>query len=238
MPGRAHLPLPEVMDQENLPLADTHRALEDLDRVHRWLLGSLPLKRALLPRLKSAAVEQTVVDLGTGSGQVTASTVDAARRSGIELRIVGVDRKLSHLAYGRRRGVAQSRVVADARALPFADCSVDWCISNLFLHHFAQDHNRRILGEMQRVAARGALVVDLRRSWLARRLIGPLLRLLQVAWVASQDGRTSAANAWSFDELSTLLDGRQPLELRRRFPFRFSLLLQPGQPSASGTSRS
>ena len=223
-------PLPELMDQETLPLADTHRALDDLDRVHRWLLGCHAVRRALLPRMRTEPVQQTVLDLGTGSGQVANAVVDCARQYGITLRILGVDRKLSHLVYGRRQGIPQLRVVANASTLPFADRTVNWCISNLFFHHFTHDQNHRILTEMQRVATSGALIVDLRRSWLARRLIGPVLRLLQVAWVASHDGRTSAANAWSFDELCGLLDGQEPVELRRRFPFRFSLVLRPAHP--------
>ncbi|MGB3562541.1 MAG: methyltransferase domain-containing protein [Thermoanaerobaculia bacterium] len=223
-------PLPELMDQSALPLADTHRALADLDRVHRWLLGCHAVRRALLPRLRTQPVPQTALDLGTGSGQVAASTVDCARRYGINLRVVGVDRKLSHLLYGRRQGIPQLRVVADARTLPFGDQTVDWCISNLFFHHFTRDHNYCILAEMQRVATGGTLIVDLRRSWFAQRLIGPALRLLGVARVALHDGQISISNAWSLHEVSQLLDGQEPVELRRRFPYRFSLVLGPAHP--------
>jgi ubiquinone/menaquinone biosynthesis C-methylase UbiE len=223
-------PLPELMDQTALPLADTHRALEDLDRVHRWLLGCHAVKYALLPRLKTKPVEQTAVDLGTGSGQVAADTAERAQRQGITLRIVGVDRKLSHLVYGRRQGIPQLRVVADARRLPFGDQTIDWCISSLFFHHFTPDHNHQILTDMQRVATGGALVVDLRQSRIARRLIGPILRLLGVARVALHDGQISISNAWSLDEVSQFLDGQEPVELRHRFPFRFSLVLGPARP--------
>lgn len=223
-------PLPELMDQATLPLADTHRALADLDRIHRWLLGCHAVRRALLPRMKIEPVEQTALDLGTGSGQVANGVVDCARRHGITLRIVGVDRKLSHLVYGRRRGIPQLRVVADARQLPFGDQTIDWCISNLFFHHFTHDHNHRIVTEMQRVAKGGTLIVDLRRSWLARRLIDPMLRLLGVARVALHDGQASISTAWSLDEVSQFLDGQEPVELRHRFPCRFSLVLGPAHP--------
>lgn len=223
-------PQPELMDQTALPLADTHRALDDLDRVHRWLLGCHAVRRALIPRLDTDRLQQTVLDLGTGSGQVANGVVDCARRHGITLRIVGVDRKVSHLVYGRRQGIPQLRVVADARQLPFGDQTIDWCISNLFFHHFTHDHNRRILTEMQRVAIGGTLIVDLRRSWLARRLIDPMLRLLGVAQVALHDGQISISNAWSLDEVSQFLDGQEPVELRHRFPFRFSLVLGPAHP--------
>jgi hypothetical protein len=83
---------------------------------------------------------------------------------------------------------------------------------------------------MQRVARGGTLIVDLRRSWIARRLIDPMLRLLGVARVALHDGQISISNAWSLDEVSQFLDGQEPVELRHRFPFRFSLVLGPAHP--------
>ncbi len=219
--------VPELMDQPALPLADTHRALDDLDRVNRWLVGHHALKQSILPRLESSRAKQSLLDLGTGTGQVPTAAAQIAARKGLDLQILGVDRKLSHLVYGRELGILQLRVVADAQALPFRDGSVDWTTSNLFFHHFGSEQNQQILAEMRRVATSGALVVDLRRSLLARLFIRFFLRVLRVAHVAAWDGRASVANAWSMREVQQLLGAEPPLELRRRFPFRFSLVLPP-----------
>ncbi len=212
------------MDDPELPLAETERALSDLERVNRWLFGLAAFRRVVLP-LALGAERTRVVDVGTGSGQVAADLARAARRRGVEVRVVGVDRKLSHLVFGRRRGHDQLRVVASADALPFADGAADWVVSNLFFHHFGGAANRRIVGEMTRVGRRGAAVVDLRRSRLAAALFGLAARLLRLGPVAADDGRISVLQSWSVADVSRW---RPPGADRpkRLFPFRFALVLE------------
>jgi ubiquinone/menaquinone biosynthesis C-methylase UbiE len=210
------------MDDPDLPPEAAERALEDLSRTHR-LAGHGALRRALRPRLDGA--RRRLVDLGTGSGEVAAHLAAATRRRGTELCVVGVDRHLRHLVIGRRQGFPQLRVVADARALPLADGAADWSCSTLFFHHFEAPDNRRILDEMRRVARQGAVVVDLRRSWLGRWLTRLLLRLLPMGPVARYDGRLSVEQAWDLEAVRSLVTADELVELAPRWPFRFSLVL-------------
>jgi hypothetical protein len=143
--------------------------------------------------------------------------------------VVGVDRKLAHLLAGGARRPPQLRLVADARHLPLRDGAVDWSLSTLFFHHFDAAGNRRVVAEMRRVARRGAAIVDLRQSALARRL-GPLLiAALGVGPITRHDGRVSLARAWPLPAVAALVEGQPVVELRRRFPFRFSLVLEGGR---------
>lgn len=212
------------MDDPALPLAEAERALADLERVNRWLFGLAAFRRVVLPLVLEGPRRVRLVDVGTGSGQVTADLARAARRRGVEVRVVGVDRKLSHLAFGRRRGHDQLRVVASADALPFADGAADRVVSNLFFHHFGGAGNRRIVAEMTRVGRHGAVIVDLRRSRLAAALFGVAARLLDLGALAAEDGRLSVLQSWSTAELARWEPARGAT-LRRRFPFRFSLVL-------------
>lgn len=209
----------EVLDQVGLGYAETERSLRELDRITRWLLGALPLLRTLLPRLRSG---DRVLDVGTGSGAVAESLALRA-----QLRIVGFDRKLSHLVIGRALYPEHLRVVGDAAALPFRGGAFAWSFSTLFFHHFDGEDNRRILHEMRRVARGGAAVVDLRRSRLLWLLVGLLVPLFGAGAITRADGRMSARRAWTLPEVAALFRGERPLELRRRFPFRFSLVLPP-----------
>ncbi len=226
VPSRSRGPQPELMDQSSLSAADTERALLDLQRVNRWAFGIGPAVRTLQPLIARAPRRQRLLDLGTGTGQVPTAVARSVRRRGILLQVVGTDRKLNHLLVGRRQGFAQLRVVADADQLPFRDGSVDWSLSNLLFHHFGPADNRRILSEMCRVARRGAVVVDLRSSRTSSLLVGLLLRVLRVDYVARYDGRVSVEEAWGLQEVREFAGEQQTVELRRRFPFRFSLVLK------------
>ena len=216
---------PELMDDPELGLDETERALADLDRVTLWSGGLLPVRRTLARRLAAGPARQSLLDLGTGSGLVPHGLASLAARAGVQLLSVGCDRKLSHLLYGRRRGRRQLRVVARAEELPFADGAFDWSLSTLLLHHFDRTGNRRVLGEMRRVARSGAVVIDLRRSRLARALFRPLSALLRMGPVATYDGLVSLEQAWTAAEVKGLAGGLPVLELERRFPFRFSLVI-------------
>jgi len=216
------------MDRPDLAWEENRRALRDLDRVTRFLLGAGSLVRTLVPRLLAGPRRVRVLDVGAGSGFAAERLVLAAARRGREVRVVGVDRKLAHLLAGRDRGVRQLRLVGDAARLPFGDGAVDWSLSTLFFHHFDAAGNRRILAEMLRVARAGTAVVDLRRSRSSALLVRLLLPLLGAGRVARHDGRVSIARAWSVQDVGRLVAGEPVLELRRRFPFRFSLVLAAG----------
>ena len=214
----------EILDRDGLEPAVVERALGELARVNRLLLGYRPLLAALLPRLAGGPPRQTVLDLGTGGGDAAGRLAAAAARRGRLLTVVGVDRQLTHLLVARRRGERQLSVVADARALPFADGAVDWSFSTLLFHHFGAADNRRILAEMARVARRGAAVVDLRASRLGRWVGRLLIRFTGAGPITRHDGRLSLAAAWGMERVRAVVgDGLEVVELRKRFPFRFSL---------------
>ncbi len=217
--------LPELLDQHCLSLTETEQALRDLDRVTRWLWGLPPIIRTLVPRLSKGSAEPRLLDIGTGSGLVPSALARKLQTLGIRTRCIGVDRKLSHLLYGRRAGHRLMPVVAEAEALPFRDDSVHWSMSTLFFHHFGSAENRGILREMQRVATTGTVIVDLRRSRLGALLLKLALPLLGAGPVARSDGPLSLLQAWTIEELETLLGDREVTELQRRFPFRYSLVL-------------
>jgi SAM-dependent methyltransferase len=215
---------PERLDRGVSP-AEAERALRDLERVYRlFLAGGRDLRRLVLREL-AAAKSAWCLDLGAGGGHVGADLVRDAGRRGRTVKVIGVDAKLSHLLAGRRFGSPQLPLVADAEALPLRDGALGCAFSHLFFHHFDADGNRRVLAEMCRVAAR-AVVVDLRRGVLLRALVRPGLRLLALGEVAYHDGVVSAERSYSFDDLAAVVAGFPVVELRRRFPFRWALVLR------------
>lgn len=218
---------PELMDGELSP-GEAWGALDDLDRVNRRLFGMALAGRVLLPRLRDrgAGAPVTFLDLGAGSGRLSEFLAAAAARAGVSVRAVCLDRRLAHILAGRSSGACARGVVASAEALPFRDGAFDWTFSNLFFHHFGAAGNRAILAEMRRTARRGAVVVDLRRGRCSR-LVGKLaLAVMRVGYVTRYDGHVSLAQAWTVPEVRALTRDLPVAELRRRFPFRWSLVVE------------
>lgn len=221
----------EILDRESLDPETVERVLDELRRVNRVLCGYTPVLRTLLPRLRRSGGRPLVLDIGTGGGDVMERLAAAAARRGPRPALVCVDRKLAHLLVCLRRHPERLRVVADARALPFRDDAVDWSLSTLFFHHFGSTDNRAILAEMVRIARGGAAVVDLRESLPGRWLGNLLIACTGAGPVTRHDGRVSLRNAWPLDRARELAEGMglEVVEARRRFPFRFSLVLRAGR---------
>jgi SAM-dependent methyltransferase len=206
-----------------VPPAEAEAALRDLERVYRILLaGGRDLRRLVLANLGG---NRWCLDLGAGGGHVAGDLRRDAARAGKTVRVVGVDAKLSHLLAGRRFGSPQLPVVADAMALPFADGAIGCAFSHLFFHHFDVAGNRRVLGEMLRVARR-VVIVDLRKSRLLSWLVRPSLKLLRLSEVAYEDGVISVATSYDLAELESVVAGFFVETLSRRFPFRWALVLR------------
>jgi ubiquinone/menaquinone biosynthesis C-methylase UbiE len=214
---------PELMDRDTIDPEENRRALADLDRVTLALFGLGALRKALMPRLRRGML---FLDVGAGSGFAALDLRRRTERHGQAVRVVCLDRRLRHLVAGRRLPGVAWRVVGDAGALPFRDRSIDWAASSLFFHHFDGPGNDAVVGEMRRVARRGVAIADLRRTPWGPWLLRFFFFFLGVGRVARHDGLVSLRRAWSLAEVERWL-AKAPLryELRRRFPVRFSLII-------------
>lgn len=212
----------EWLDSDALTREERDRALDGLARVHTWTLAGPVLSRSLRD-LPLATTRPRVLDIGAGDGDLSCRVL---RRSPRGTCLALCDRQLAHLLRARQRRRGRWHVVADARALPFRDGGFSGCVSHLVWHHFDDEGNRACLDEMHRVARDGVLVVDLRPSALARRFFPLVARLLRLDPVSWEDGVISLAAAWPLERVRKVLPAGARYRLRRRFPFRWSLVVR------------
>lgn len=229
-------PAPELMDQPEISSAALAHALADLRAVNRWFGGSRTALRVLLPELRKVTDEPvSVLDVGTGSGDIPRDLVSASRREGRSLRVVATDLhpETVAIAAARLRDAPAIEVrQADGLALPFADAAFDIAMCHTALHHFEDDQALRLIRELSRCARHAVVVTDLVRGRLPLAVVGLLSRSL---WrrhpITRHDSVVSIRAAFTPGEAARLAyeAGLQEVRVRRHPFFRFSLVARPGR---------
>jgi ubiquinone/menaquinone biosynthesis C-methylase UbiE len=155
----------ELMDEPVDDVGELEANLRDVAFANAHFGGTAPVVRALR-RLNAC----TVLDVGSGAGDVPLALVRDAARRGVRVHVTCLDRSAQMLEIARREtgaGAAFAFVCADGAALPFGDGSFDVVTCTLALHHFDAEPARALLRELRRVARVSPVVCDLRRSALA-----------------------------------------------------------------------
>ena len=202
-------------------LASNLREIRLINRGLGWSAVTLRLIEGLVRREGLRAY--SYLDVATGSGDLPSAVLRRATRRGWVIDAHGLDASDAVLGVARRYlGAAPVTLHrGDARALPFADRSIDVVSCALALHHFAPDDATLVLRELARVARRAWLLVDLERSFPA--YLGAMaLRLLLRSPITRQDAPASVLRAYTLPELRDLLDraGLGEAYAGTRFPFR------------------
>lgn len=206
---------PELIDLPvgNYSLCEYAGSLADIRTVNRFLgdyRATLKHFSSLLPADAASLAEPiSVLDVAAGSADIPVALVKWARRQGIHLTVTAVDNNPAAVreAAAFTRGYPEITVEhADGLALPFEDGSFDIVLCNKALHHLSQEDTVTFLQEIDRVAACGSLVMDLRRSWLAWALITILTRLFSSNRLTRHDGPLSVLRSYTVSELSALVD--------------------------------
>ena len=160
--------------------------------------------RARAPRTSHLARRTSVslLDLGTGAGDIPAALRRWAGAEGFALRTFGLERLRPAAALAQGRGLPVA--LGCATALPMRSGGVDIVLASQLLHHFDRAAAIRILREGARVARRGVVVADLLRSPVAARLFGVGARALGFDAHTVNDGITSVGRGYELAELLEL----------------------------------
>jgi ubiquinone/menaquinone biosynthesis C-methylase UbiE len=199
--GPEFLDLPESYRPEEL-----EESLADIRVINRYL-GD---RRALLKHLSRQVGDLksfSLLDVATGSADLLVDIADWAKRNGKSATLTGIDinERTVAIARGETRGRPEITIeVADGLNLPYDNDSFDFVICCKSAHHFEEPDAVRLMMEMLRVARRGFLLMDLRRSWVAWFLIRVLTLIFTKNRLTRADGPLSVLKAFTPDELAEL----------------------------------
>lgn len=194
----------ELLDDPAADPALVARSLGDIARANRWLGGHAAVRAGLRRLAGDARGTLTLLDVGTGSGDIPAVArrwMERRRRGTV--RGFGIEQSRVAARLARRNGV--DMVVGCGGSLPFGDRSVDVVVLSQVAHHLDPASCHAVLRECARVARRGVIVADLHRSAAARIGWWFASRALGFDPVTRADGDTSIRRGFTVASLHRLL---------------------------------
>lgn len=197
---------PELMDAPGLPEHEVAAAYRVLQRVNRQLGNLRTIERELRTMLAEdrlgAGRRFTLLDIGSGSGDIPCFLRNTLAAQGIACKALALDRDPTALRLAGRQSL--DVVNGDALRLPFADNSIDLVTAVKFAHHFSGARLFTLIGEMARVAARRVVVLDIRRHWLAYWGFIAWSRIFTRNRLVRYDGPLSVLRGFTAEELTAL----------------------------------
>jgi ubiquinone/menaquinone biosynthesis C-methylase UbiE len=216
----------EIIDGPPVPFKDMACCMMDIARVNalfggrmvtmihvKRLLGALPADRLI-----------TVLDVGTGAGDIPRELVRWARREGRRIRVFALDRDAATLRIAAQvvRDYPEIRFVrGDALSLPIRPEAVDLTISAMTLHHLEPGAGVQYLAEMDRAARVGFVVNDLVRSRIAHWVVWLITRFVTRSAISRHDGPLSVKRSYTPREVSGLCEqaGLKGVDVVHHWPY-------------------
>jgi Methyltransferase domain len=195
----------ELLDD---PAADptlVAESLRNIARANRWFGGAAAVRFGLDRTLARIPPGHTLslLDLGTGMGDLPRVATAWGSRRGIRIVPVGLELNRVAAALARRTGVPSA--VACAGTPPVRDRGADIVLVSQVAHHLNSESVIHLLRTCDRIARRAVVVADLQRHALAAPSFRFGARLLGFDAVTIMDGVTSIRRGFSRHELLDLL---------------------------------
>jgi hypothetical protein len=232
----------ELLDNPRAEPEAVRRELADIARINALFGGTRAVVGALEEIFEKGTRDGvggrgrtwTLLDIGTGIGDIPRAAAAVARRHGITLRLLGVEFNRAAAAAARAAdGGDVALVLADGNALPLGPRSVDIVMVSQVLHHLPREVAVRWIATCHALARRAVVLADLHRSRLAMTLLWLVSFPLGFDAMTRRDGLLSLRRGYTRGEFNALLhDAGLPPVARYRPGFRIVAAWEP--PDRSG----
>jgi Methyltransferase domain len=230
----------ELLDDPRADPIAVRRELHDIARFNALFGGTRAVIRELETVFRDGrGATWTLLDVGTGLGDIPRAAARAARRHGVTLRLVAIElnRAAARLAPAADEQASLTMVLADGGTLPFSARSVDVIVASQVLHHLPRETCVRWIASFDRIARRAVVLADLRRSRLA--MVGAWAAALGLGMsgVTRRDAMVSLRRGYTRREFDALLrDAGVPAAAKYRPGFRVVAAWAP-RPSPGDADR-
>lgn len=204
--------------------------LRDIASFNGAMLGHWPviawLRRATKGATKETAL--TFLDVGCGYGDLLRAIRRWARKRGLTIRLIGLDRSRETIRIAEMATDDADEI--DYRVMDIFDYAppvpIDFVVSSLLTHHMSDDLIVKFLRWMEATARKGWLIYDLQRHPVPFHFIGLMGKLTRLHPMVIYDGRISVMRSLTRTEWLARIDEanimRDAVQLRW-FLFRFAI---------------
>jgi 2-polyprenyl-3-methyl-5-hydroxy-6-metoxy-1,4-benzoquinol methylase len=218
----------ELMDAPDCDQDALQRTYAQFRVVNALVAGwQLTYRHHVRPALRRDRVN-TLLDIGSGGGDVPRALARWARRDGYRLQVTAIDPDpRAHAWSVQQPGVPQVRFRrALSSELVAEGCSFDVVTSNHLLHHLSDAELQGLLADSQRLARARAVHSDIARSRWAYRLFSVGTWPFFPGSFIRADGLVSIRRSYTAEELRECLP--PGWRVQQQPPWRTLVLHDPG----------
>lgn len=222
--GNREPELIEEMDKENCDLRKLHNTYRQFHYVNKliskWRALYVNEIRPILLKQK----ESTLLDIGSGGGDITKSIELWAQNDGFNLRITAVDPDERAFSYCRKHHSRSNIEWLQCTSTDLLEKKreYDIVISNHVIHHLTNEEILKLLGESEKLSKKKIIFNDIERNSLGYLLFNIFSRLFFHDSFITEDGLTSIRRSFKRSELKKLIP--KHWEVKKAFPFRLFLI--------------
>ena len=219
----------EIMDDYNVRPEDLLHSLNFMKQVNELFGGTRVILDYFVAQ-KNLPSSFTVLDIGSGGGDIPFALAEWARVRGRQARITCIDLQPLCVAYAAKNFSSPDIVHLDHSAFDIERLGkFDFVISSMFFHHLKDKEIVSLLGLIQKTARYGWIVNDLYRGKL--NYAGAwFLGVLSGKPIVFNDAKLSVARAFRVSDMEKYREkaGLPEAVIRRRPIFRIAMS-GPGQ---------
>lgn len=213
--------LTEIMDDPDCDRDGLIRTYKTFDRMNRLLSGwSSIYKKEIRPVLKNASAQLTLLDIGTGGGDVPRHLSEMAGKDGYSLDITAIDpdERAIEFANSTNSGDGINFLCARSDELVKENKQFDFVISNHLVHHLEESEILSLCHDAEKLCRCRVFFNDIERGDLGYAFFSLAAPLLFRNTFIPTDGPLSIRRSFTKHELSQLLPPRW--NVQRIFPYR------------------
>ncbi|GAA3510991.1 class I SAM-dependent methyltransferase [Aquimarina addita] len=223
----------ELMDDPMVDQKALDVALSDVSRVNKLLGGNGITINAVFKQIARAMIvkEWTIVDLGSGDGEMLRQIADQARKLKIKVKLIGLDINDKCVLRSKQLSVLYPEISYYNKSfisLTKEELYCDIMICTLTFHHMKNEEIKNVIYKSKELVSTSLIINDLHRNSIAYFLFKIFSFFFIKGHIAKHDGLVSIKRGFKRIELMNLAKelNLHSYQLDWKWAFRYRWIIQ------------